>query len=301
MEEKSYNLKELNATNLLRKQMRDNFWDQFQTWEEAESAWDAASKQAAASCLLKTVSNPSAPAIATKEKWLRWKGLRWVIWKDKRLQLIRRLLHHPIRYAFQYVSSLFRGSPYHRTEDLFLYGVTSLEEMKELMKREDTILVVGFSYCQKPHECPCLRFSDACIHSLDNPVCRQCTIGKAMHALPHSSTIPVIVPTINAIGKTILETVDTFPNKRVLFVITACEMALQMFGDMGNMVGVSGVGIRLGGRVCTTFRAFTLSEEGVKPGLTLVSPSACRHLFDVLRSWREARQQDSACPKSSQS
>ena len=276
--------------------MREKFWDQFQTWDEAEAAWDTASQWAAASCPLRTVSSPLVAAIAPGEKGLRWKGLRWVVRKDTSLQLIRRLLRHPFRYAFQYLRSIFRGLPYQRTEDLFLYGITSPKEMKELMKREDAVLVVGFSYCQKPHECPCLRFSDACIHSLDSPVCRQCSIGKAMHALPRKATIPVIVPTINAIGKTILETIDAFPNKRILFVITSCEMALQMFGDMGNMVGVSGVGIRLGGRVCNTFRAFTLSEEGIKPGLTLVSPSACHHLFDLLRSWREARQQDRTAP-----
>ena len=276
--------------------MTERFWDHFQTWEEAEAAWDAASQQAAASCQLKTVSNPSAPAIAPKERGLRWKGLCWVIQKDKQFQLIRRLLHHPIRYAFQYLRSAFKGSSYQRADDLFFYGITSSEAMEELMKRDDTVLVVGFSYCQKPHECPCTRFSDGCTHCLDNPVCRQCTIGKAMHSLPHSATIPVIVPTINAIGKTILETVDAFPNKRVAFVITACEMALQMFGDMGNMVGVSGVGIRLGGRVCNTFQAFVLSEEGIKPGLTNVSPLSQDRLFGLLRTWREARQQNSTSP-----
>jgi hypothetical protein len=280
--------------------MTEKFWDRFQTWEEAEAAWDTASKEAAVACPLKGVFDPSTPAIAPGEMGLRWKGLQWVVLKDKGFRLVRRLLHHPIRYAFHYLRSMIKRSPYRRAEDLFFYGIKSSEEMKELLRDDETILVVGFSYCQKPRECPCMRFSDACVHSLDNPVCCQCVIGKAMHSLPYRGTVPVIIPTINAIGTTILEVVDAFPNKRVAFVITACEMALRMFADMGNMVGVRGVGIRLGGRVCNTFRAFAISEDGVKPGLTMVLPSTQHSLFDLLRTWREAREHNDACPQGRQ-
>jgi hypothetical protein len=114
-----------------------------------------------------------------------------------------------------------------------------------------------------------------------------------MHSLPHSKTIPVVIPTINAIGNHVLEVIKAFPKHQVLFVITACEMALEMFGDFGNMVGVKGVGVRLGGRVCNTMRAFALSEEGVKPGLTVVLPPAERRMLDLLRFWSEARIQES--------
>ena len=70
-------------------------------------------------------------------------------------------------------------------------------------------------------------------------------------------------------------------------------MALEMFGDFGNMVGMKGVGIRLGGRICNTMRAFALSEEGVKPGLTVVLPEAERRMLDLLKFWRQARVQES--------
>lgn len=272
--------------------MTERFWDHFRSWEEAEAAWGAATVHAAVDCPLKTSPQPAVPSIAPGERALRWKGLHWVLQKDAGFVLVRRLLRHPFRYFLQYVRSVLNRSPYQRAEDLFFYGIKNQDEMRELLRRDDTFLVVGFSYCQKPHECPSTRFSDACIHSLDNPVCRQCTICKAVHTLPPTATSFVVVPTINAIGKVILEAVDAHPNKRVVFIITACEMALQMFTDMGNMVGVCGVGIRLGGRVCNTFRAFALSEEGIKPGLTTVLPSTQHHLFSLLRTWREARQQE---------
>lgn len=276
--------------------MDKRFWDHCTSWEEAEAAWDTAAACAALDTPLKSSSSPSVPLVAPGENGLRWKGLAWALHKDKGFFLVLRLLRHPFRYLYQYVRSACTRFPYQRTEDLFLYGITCLSAMEALLRRDDTVLVVGFSYCQKPHECPSLRFSDTCIHSLDNPVCRQCTIGKAYHCLPHTATSFVVIPTINAIGKSILEAIDTHPNKRVVFIITACEMALQMFADMGNMVGVCGVGIRLGGRVCNTFRAFILSEEGIKPGLTTVLPSTQHHLFSLLRTWREARQQKSTGP-----
>ena len=58
--------------------------------------------------------------------------------------------------------------------------------------------------------------------------------------------------------------------KKIIFLITACEMTLEMFGDWGNMTGIQGIGVRLDGRICNTMKAFELSEQGIKPGLTVV-------------------------------
>ena len=264
------------------------FWDKYRSWNEAEEAWDAAAKQAAAACPLKDAVIPLVPAIAPGETGLRWKGLWWVLKKDKGLSLVRRLLRRPFRYAFGYLRSVVKRSPSRQEGDLFFYGLSGLDELKELLGEKESFLVLGFSYCQKPLECPCGRFSDGCLHALDNPVCRQCTIGKAMHALPRDRAMVVVIPTINSIGSTILEAVHS--HRRVVFIITACALALEMFSDMGNMAGIRGVGIRLGGRVCNTFRAFELSEKGIKPGVTVVPSLAQRTLFDLLRTRREAQQ-----------
>jgi hypothetical protein len=73
------------------------------------------------------------------------------------------------------------------------------------------------------------------------------------------------------------------PDKEVLFLITACEMTLKMFGDLGNMLGCKGIGVRLDGRICNTMRAFALSERGVKPGLTVVLDKTQKRMLSLLR------------------
>ncbi len=70
-------------------------------------------------------------------------------------------------------------------------------------------------------------------------------------------------------------------------MITACEMTLEMFGDWGNMVGVKGIGVRLDVRICNTMKAFALSENGVKPGLTVVLEETKQKMLDLIRHVRQ--------------
>jgi hypothetical protein len=76
-----------------------------------------------------------------------------------------------------------------------------------------------------------------------------------------------------------------YPDREIIFLISACEMTLKMFGDWGNMASIKGIGIRLGGRICNTMRAFILSEQGIKPGLTTVSESADQIITESLSLW----------------
>jgi hypothetical protein len=69
-------------------------------------------------------------------------------------------------------------------------------------------------------------------------------------------------------------------------MITACEMTLEMFGDWGNMVGIKGIGVRLDGRICNTMKAFELSEEGIKPGLTVVLDDTQGQMLDLIKKRR---------------
>ena len=87
--------------------------------------------------------------------------------------------------------------------------------------------------------------------------------------------------------KDIFEIVHANPGKRVIFMITACEMTLEMFGDWGNMVGIRGVGVRLDGRICNTMKAFELSEMGIKPGLTVVLEPTQQRILTIIRKRRE--------------
>lgn len=260
-------------------------WSPSKSWEENEAAWDLQAEEAERSHPIKKLAQlPNMPGITPEtSKNLKWKSLQWMIAKDEKWQIMRHFLRHPIRYGWTLIKSMFKSKPYSRDDDFFLYGISSVKHFEELLKEPKTLLVVGFSYCHKPFECPSGRFTDQCIHDVSNPVCRQCFIGKAVHALSEKHCVPLFIPTIHYIGNKIFEVVHTNPDKKILFLITACELTLEMFGDWGNMVNIQGIGVRLDGRICNTMKAFELSETGIKPGLTVVLPHTQQRFLDLLR------------------
>jgi len=263
-------------------------WEEHASWEEAESRWDKEAALAKKEAPNKGLKRMPKMAGITEDaaKNLKWKAFKWMVKHDKSGRVRKGFLKHPFKYGWGFLRSLFTGKGYHREEDLFFYGVDSLEAFQKRVEDKNTLLVVGFSYCHKPFECPSGRFTDRCLHSRENPVCQQCFIGKVMHALPEEGVLPVIIPTIHHIGEKIFEAVHNNPKKNVLFLITACELTLEMFSDWGNMVGIQGIGVRLGGRICNTMEAFALSEKGTKPGLTVVTDPAKETILDLVRRRR---------------
>ena len=263
-------------------------WNEYSSWKEAEEAWDCQAAAAAQETPIKKLSRlPDMPGITEETaKNLKWKSLKWMVTKDAGFKVLKGVLRHPLKYAAAFFRSAVKKKSYSRDGDFFLYGVKSAEEFFQLAEDQNNLFVVGFSYCHKPFECPSGRFTDACVHDSDNPVCKQCFIGKCMHALPEINVIPLLIPTIHYIGAKIFEIVHANPEKRVIFMITACEMTLEMFGDWGNMVGIQGIGIRLDGRICNTMKAFELSERGIKPGLTVVLEPTQKRLLEVIQKRR---------------
>lgn len=265
------------------------FWDQFTTWESAEAAWETKSKDAARKTPLKTLPIlPKMPGITPDTaRGLKWKSIRYILKHDENNVIGRYILRRPFRYGWMYLRSLFRGKSYTRDGDFFLYGLSDMKAFEELLTQKDVLLIAGFSYCHKPHECPSGRFNDACIHDLTNPVCQQCFIGKAVHALPEGNVVPLFIPTIHYIGEKIFEVMERYPKRPITFLITACEMTLEMFGDLGNMVGIRGIGVRLDGRICNTMQAFELSEKGIKPGLTVVLEPTQDKILELIKKFRD--------------
>ncbi len=271
--------------------MKKTLWNTHTTWEAAEAAWDSQAKSCSSAHPLKQLSHlPNMPGITEKTaKGLKWKSLKYLIRHDRERILPRYFFKHPFRYAWNFLKSIFRSTSFTREGDLFFYGCTSLDAFEKLLLTPNSLLIVGFSYCHKPLECPSGRFTDQCIHDPEHPVCRQCFIGKAVHALPEQNVIPLFIPTIHYIGKKIFEIVEQHPDRKILFLITACEMTLKMFGDWGNMVNVQGIGVRLDGRICNTMKAFELSEEGIKPGLTVVRAPTQQQILDLIKLRRQMR------------
>lgn len=263
-------------------------WQPGVSWEKAEKEWDEKRESLSQTHPLKTLGTlPKMPGI-TKEtaKGLKWKSIKYLITHDPKRIFPRYFFKHPLKYGLRLLKSALKKHPYSRSGDFFLYGVDSIEAFQELLKKENILFVVGFSYCHKPHECPSGRFSEECIHDPDHPVCRQCFIGKTVNALPlHQGHIrPLFIPTIHYIGEQMFKLTEENPGKQILFLITACEMTLEMFGDWGNMVGAKGIGVRLDGRICNTMKAFALSEEGIKPGLTVVLPNTQAHILEMIEA-----------------
>lgn len=259
-------------------------WKEHGSWEEAEAVWDAGAEKAAQKKPLKGMKNlPDMVGItADTAKNLKWKALKWMVTQDHAGEIRKGFIKHPMKYGWSFLKSVFQTKPYNREGDFFFYGVESIEQFQKLLEDPNSVFVVGFSYCHKPFECPSGRFTDQCIHDPENPVCRQCFIGKAINSLPDNS-IPLLIPTVHYIGGKMFEIVHNNPGKQVLFMITACEMTLEMFGDWGNMVNIKGIGIRLGGRICNTMKAFELSEQGIKPGLTVVLDDTQKEMLRLIK------------------
>lgn len=260
-------------------------WKAHSSWEEAEAAWEKQAKEAAAIRPIKGLEKlPQMVGITPETKrGLKWKSLKWMILEDKEGQIWGGVLKHPLKYGFAFIKSVFKKRSYSRDGDFFLYGLKSVQAFEEALKNPHNLFVVGFSYCEKPFECPSGRFTDQCRHDPQSLVCQQCFIGKAMHTLPEKNVFPLLIPTVHYIGAKIFDIVHSHPDKKVLFLITACEMTLEMFGDWGNMVGIQGIGVRLDGRICNTMKAFELSEKGIKPGLTVVLPATQQKILEFLR------------------
>ena len=262
-------------------------WQPDISWDKAEARWDSESEKLRQTQPIKGLPVlPTMPGI-TKEtaKGLKWKSIKYLLTHDPKRIFPRHFFKHPLKYALRWIKSALKKKSYHRSGDFFFYNLETQEEFQNCFKEDNALLVVGFSYCHKPFECPSGRFSSECIHAPENPVCRQCFIGKTVNALPlHQGNIqPLFIPTIHYIGEKMFEITQANPNKKVLFLITACEMTLEMFGDWGNMVGARGIGVRLDGRICNTMRAFELSEAGIKPGLTVVLPQTQQDILDIVK------------------
>lgn len=212
-------------------------------------------------------------------RFLRFKSLVYLLRHDHPKIFLRHFLKHPFRYALGLGRSyLSRGK---REGDFFLCNIPSVDAFANKLVNKDHLFVLGFSYCHKPFECPSGRFNDRCDFEEDHPVCGQCFIGKC-RALAKNARL-LLIPTVHYIGEKMMEMVHEHPKKKVLFLITACEMSLRMFHDWGVMLGIEGLGVRLDGRICNTMRAFVLSEQGIKPGLTVVLPETQEKILELLK------------------
>lgn len=263
------------------------FWQGHADWREAEQAWNARAEKLAADTPLKTFKkNPNLPGIRTKtRKNLAWKTLSYLHHHDYSGKLGSYFWQRPLKHGAGLLAALLKPKSYRRDGDFFLYGLRNLAEFEKQLDAPDTVLVVGFSYCHKPFECPEGRFTDACSHNPEHPVCGQCFIGKCVHSLPETQVVPLFITTVHYIGEKMIEARQNWPQHNVLFVITACELTLEMFGKIGVAVDLQGIGVRLDGQICNTMKAFEASEIGIKPGMAIVTDKTQGRMMELFRQF----------------
>lgn len=267
---------------------RKHLWDNFKDWDSAEVAWDQNAALLKSKHPLKGIKHWRAlPGIRpTTKKHLRFKALNYLVAHDSE-GVLRYFWRKPMRHLAWMIRSYLSKKSFVRDGDFFLYGFKDVKAFQKQLMRDETIFLIGFSYCHKPFECPSGRFTDECVHDSDHPVCGQCFIGKCIHALPANKSIPVVIPTVHYVAKKALEAMNANPGRRVIFMITACELTLEMFGDWGNMIDLRGIGVRLDGQICNTMRAFEASEVGVKPGLAVVLYETQKRMLAIISLWRD--------------
>lgn len=266
------------------------YWQRYQSWDQAEQAWDQRAAQLQTNYPLRTFKRkPGLPGIRRHtRKHLSWKTLSYIRRHDYSGKLGRYFWRRPVTHAWGLIRTLVSRQVYRREGDLFLYKLNDLEDFKTRLTEPGALLVIGFSYCHKPFECPAGRFTDACVRDLESAVCGQCFIGKCVNALPDARVEPLFITTVHYIAEKMIEAYDRWPDQNILFLITACELTLEMFGKLGNAVGFQGVGVRLDGQICNTMRAFEASERGLKPGMAVVNDDTQADMMSLIRLFAES-------------
>jgi hypothetical protein len=267
------------------------FWEQYPSSSKASQKWDEELEKARIKQPIRHLKHePKMVGITPKtRRFLTIKGL-WYTMRHKYgwLTIGNLIIRRPIRILKGIYNYLTQSNNTKKEDDFYFYDIGSEDEFVKQHNDKKTITVFGFSYCHKPFECPSGRFSNRCEHQINHRVCSQCYISKAYHQIPtRKSNHFTVIPTIHDIGETIIELLLKNPNKNILFLISACEMTLEMFQPWSRMTQIKGIGIRLGGRICNTMKAFDYSERGIKPGLTTIRPHTqdrINRLLETLRS-----------------
>jgi predicted transcriptional regulator len=189
---------------------------------------------------------------------MKIKALKYLISKNKKL-FFKLFIRHPFLYSYRYLKS-YLFSKTKKEKGAYLFGIPSLLEFKKLLKDKNNTLILGFSYCQKPLDCPVSRFSDLC-----NDKCEKCYISKYMNK---KNIYCFPITTVNFLGEKIFDIIKSKPSN-ILFIITACNISIKMFKDLSNALNMKGIALPLRGNVCGNFDSFHLAEQGIKPHQTI--------------------------------
>jgi hypothetical protein len=266
------------------------FFDKFNNFEKANKSWDEQAEILSKTKPLKTQSTPKNIQMLEKENiFLRMKSLYYILKTDQNKILTKYFIKKPFLYGFNLFRSYIKKKPYIFQDDIYYFNLKNDDELKNLLTQKDTILVVGFSYCHKPFECPAKRFSKDCIYDAENDICRQCFIGKCINTTSDKDTIFLSILDVHHIGQKLFELKTKNPTKKIVYILTACTLSIKMFSDLSNMLNIKGVSFPLDGRVCVNYNNFYLAENGIKKNITLVKNFHKNRLLEYLAIRKEKK------------
>ena len=242
----------------------------------------------------------------TPFKFLKLKSLFYLL---KQGPLFKAFLKRPFFYLKRY---FFQKKT---TSSAFFHGIQSNQELQELIQDKSNLLLLGFSYCQKPLYCPSGRFTANC--SFDPVLCQDCFIGKcfqkklensekiiittatslaekllalstpAFRSLPSSPSLSLSTSTAsNAPSSTI--TTNSTASSKIIFLICACPLSLRLFQDFPALLDLKGRSFPLSGAVCASFPAFLAAEKGQKKEISQLSNSSAKEILKFLEIRKKA-------------
>ncbi len=221
------------------------------------------------------------------KKLLKFKSLFYLL---KQGSLFKAFSKRPLFYLKRY---FFQKKP--ACPPLF-HGIQNPEELQELIQDKNNLLLLGFSYCQKPLYCPSGRFNDSC--SFDPALCKNCFIGGCFQKKLVNSE-KIIITTAASLAEKLLflsnpdlrshsssTTTSTVPSStissKIIFLICACPLSLRLFQDFPALLDLKGRSFPLSGAVCASFSAFLSAEKGFKKEISQLSPSSEKEILKFL-------------------
>ncbi|NGX62827.1 MAG: hypothetical protein KR126chlam6_00229 [Candidatus Anoxychlamydiales bacterium] len=226
--------------------------------------------------------NANIKPIKKVTRFFRFKSLVYLLKQDKKLILWNFFLKRPFFHSFKLIKSYLKKAPYIQKEDLFFFNINSFNDLTKKAKDKNSIFVFGYSYCMKPKDCPSKRFTKDCIHDKDNEICQKCEIFHQISKIP-ANDILLIIPDAYYIGIKLAEIIEKNPKKEIIYIIITCNMCINMFSDLSNMLNIKGLSIELSGRVCRNYKSFLFAEKGIKSGITNLYNNTDEKILDILK------------------
>ena len=201
--------------------------------------------------------------------YLKLKTLKYLLFNKNKV-FKNYFLNHFFSLSIKYLKSFFQ-KPF-KKDGITFFSLNSkdpIDEFKKALKNRENPLLIGLSYCQKNKKCPSEFFSSSCSFS-----CLDCSIKEIVsdkNIKLRKNTHFKIITTIFSLGEKIIELKKLYPSSQILFIISACPLAIKMFENFAYSLDLKGVAFELTDKVCNSFECFKLAEEGKKPFSTKMS------------------------------